>query len=708
MGVIKHMAAFLSTLPPLCRVSYLPLLHDILHSTNPFNWRLRQSLAAQLPQLIMLPAKQDLYQTLFPLILILLQDPVASVRVDSFPGVSALILNLYDLARGLMVTDLDATTQTTDNSAIINMSKHYLENVARSINSFAVGAKYQLRQLWIELCHRLLYDLPKELFERYFIAKILQLTCDRVTNVRVTMACFLAGWDTGGGAIHSNVTAAGPRRTSTSVDSTHSRSSSSSKAGAGGASSSVPSTPVNSRASSVDVSGGIGDATYLIVENESMKNFPSEKVTTDLREAIALEQSNGDNSKAMAGTSPAGDESDGVNLAALAGVEQTPYAWLLLRKDIQMCIDRLSVDDIDVYLNMVKLQPAFSRFNFKSISCRGMGVAPGGNDPIAMNPSAAPLLWGSSSSEEALSGSIHSEAGFFSSSSSVSDEMANSQFSDSGTSSSTMITANASASAGNRGHTSSGGGAVIAETAPEKRRLRSTSTELPLPTAPSAGSSTAAAGSLGLFMPPAVPSPHESTSSVDGRDEDLSPPPIRQAPSSSHENRTSFLEMQMEMDKIDGIFPQSSSPATSLSSPSHAPHLMMPDAQQSALETLLSEDMDITHVDISAIDISAAKEIMTRHRPAVTMLEFEDDNDALQHSSAIGAPPPMQIDSLTETITASNSGLAAATADGDRVQATDTDDRPVGLAENTLSPPVLDNREVPKTLSEFVDSVDLS
>eukprot|EP01034_Spumella_vulgaris_P026022 gene26022-32548_t len=52
MGIIKYLAPFLEMLPEPCRVSYLPLLHDILHSTNPFNWRLRQFLALQLPELI--------------------------------------------------------------------------------------------------------------------------------------------------------------------------------------------------------------------------------------------------------------------------------------------------------------------------------------------------------------------------------------------------------------------------------------------------------------------------------------------------------------------------------------------------------------------------------------------------------------------------------------------------------------------------------
>ena len=56
-----------------CRISYLPEMHNILHVTNPFNWRLRQCLALQLPVLLDLPPVGSIYITLFPLIMTLLQ-----------------------------------------------------------------------------------------------------------------------------------------------------------------------------------------------------------------------------------------------------------------------------------------------------------------------------------------------------------------------------------------------------------------------------------------------------------------------------------------------------------------------------------------------------------------------------------------------------------------------------------------------------------
>lgn len=101
MGVIKHLSDFLRMLPIPCRVSYLPLLHDILHSTNPFNWRLRQCLAVQLPALLLLPPPELVFSTLFPLVMTLLQDPVATVRRDSFKGVAKMVMILSEQAEKL-------------------------------------------------------------------------------------------------------------------------------------------------------------------------------------------------------------------------------------------------------------------------------------------------------------------------------------------------------------------------------------------------------------------------------------------------------------------------------------------------------------------------------------------------------------------------------------------------------------------------------
>eukprot|EP00595_Chromulina_sp_UTEXLB2642_P000526 CAMPEP_0196762954 /NCGR_PEP_ID=MMETSP1095-20130614/3119_1 /TAXON_ID=96789 ORGANISM="Chromulina nebulosa, Strain UTEXLB2642" /NCGR_SAMPLE_ID=MMETSP1095 /ASSEMBLY_ACC=CAM_ASM_000446 /LENGTH=761 /DNA_ID=CAMNT_0042115121 /DNA_START=264 /DNA_END=2549 /DNA_ORIENTATION=+ len=185
MGVIKNLAVFLSLLSEPCRVSYLPVLHDILHSTNPFNWRLRQSLAVQLPELLDLPPKHEVYSMLFPLIMTLLQDPVAGVRKETYKGVAKLILMLHDLSK-----------QSDNNKNEIYLKAvQDLDSVIRTINSLVLGETYQLRQLWLELTNRLLRELPQELFESSFLEGILRLTTDSVCNVRVAVASLLVGWE---------------------------------------------------------------------------------------------------------------------------------------------------------------------------------------------------------------------------------------------------------------------------------------------------------------------------------------------------------------------------------------------------------------------------------------------------------------------------------------------------------------------------------
>jgi len=195
-GVIKYLAGFLQMLsPPIC-LSYLPLLHEIIHSTNPFNWRLRQSLTVQLSDLIELPPPTSVYTTLFPLVMTLLQDPVASVRRDSFKGVAKLINLLAQQAELGSASVAENSGSNTGSSPPIsgNSSEQHLEIVVRAINTLARADTYQHRQLWAELCRRLIGDLPRALFEKHFVDGILALTTDPVSNVRVALAIALGGW----------------------------------------------------------------------------------------------------------------------------------------------------------------------------------------------------------------------------------------------------------------------------------------------------------------------------------------------------------------------------------------------------------------------------------------------------------------------------------------------------------------------------------
>lgn len=197
LGIVKHLADFLRLLSMPCRVSYLPLLDDILQSTNPFNWRLRQSLAAQLPELMTLPPPQNVFSTLFPLAMTLLQDPVAEVRIESFKGIAKLILVLQP---GGSNTDTAASESSDETGEAVKMSPtetesaQYLDAIARAINALVYGETFMHRGLWAELGLQLLRELPRDIFEKYFIDGILQLTSDSVANVRICVAQLLTGW----------------------------------------------------------------------------------------------------------------------------------------------------------------------------------------------------------------------------------------------------------------------------------------------------------------------------------------------------------------------------------------------------------------------------------------------------------------------------------------------------------------------------------
>eukprot|EP01041_Mallomonas_annulata_P008877 gene8877-18379_t len=396
IGVLRYLADFLRLLSQPCRISYLPLFNEILHSTNPFNWRLRQTLASQLPDLMSLPPPHNVYSTLFPLAMTLLQDPVAHVRRETFRGVAKMLIVL----QGHAVSDIDADTmdteggggeggvvdmhaqtsqtqslssplslsvppvpsalpsapmqspvsnrtqqqqiQSTISTSRLRQGEEYVTAVARAINALTFGDTFQQRQLWVELCHRLLHDLPQDIFETHFVEGLVRLTSDPVLNVRVAVAVLLGGW--------------------------------------------------------------------------APENLPPWEVPDPNLNPVVVD-GNGNGS------------GNGIDITATAGVvssskitKASPWTYLMKRPDVRSCVERLSRDDRDVYNCVKKLQPLFPDIQFSSISCRGRKMAPGGAAPVSAsnngnnngndNDSTAVLSQTSSSSDILMSTSSNSVEGF--------------------------------------------------------------------------------------------------------------------------------------------------------------------------------------------------------------------------------------------------------------------------------------------------------
>lgn len=308
-------------LPIPCRVSYLPLLHDILHSTNPFNWRLRQCLAVQLPALLLLPPPELVFSTLFPLVMTLLQDPVATVRRNSFKGVAKMVIILAEQSERLLkdpsldnearlsqypgqsnenFDQEDHKDERQRNSSrqyqnVAVTASHNVDIVAKAIKTLIQGKAYQSRQLWVELSHVFLVELPRELFVKYFLDGLLYLTSDRVSNVRVAVGTVLAGWE--------------------AYDK-----------------------------SAKDTDDYSKNASELQLE-EAIENY------IELNKSPILRKS-------------------------------SPWNWLLKRRDVQECVERLANDDRDVYLAVINLQAVFPDIRFKIKNCKGIKDAPGGRIPV--------------------------------------------------------------------------------------------------------------------------------------------------------------------------------------------------------------------------------------------------------------------------------------------------------------------------------------
>jgi hypothetical protein len=141
---------------------------------------------------VKLPPPQNVFGTLFPLAMTLVQDPVAEVRRESFKGVARMLrvlepgyVPVYPVEEG---EDPPAPLSEADGN-------NYLDSVSRAINALVHGETYHHRQLWANLCLQLITELPRDLFEKYFIQGILLLTSDSVCNVRVSLAEMLVGWE---------------------------------------------------------------------------------------------------------------------------------------------------------------------------------------------------------------------------------------------------------------------------------------------------------------------------------------------------------------------------------------------------------------------------------------------------------------------------------------------------------------------------------
>lgn len=175
IGVLYHLSDFLKLLKPEVRGIYLYHLTDFLSIDNNRNWRFRHELAKQLGSLVDLYDSSDIVKYICPLAMHLASDRVVAVQEEAAKLMSTLLMKLH-------------------NDSSESEENHFKVFTAEIISKIASSTKWKERALFCKMCNFILHDvtLPFGIFLRNFSAPLVQLSSDKIVNVRILTAKVLS------------------------------------------------------------------------------------------------------------------------------------------------------------------------------------------------------------------------------------------------------------------------------------------------------------------------------------------------------------------------------------------------------------------------------------------------------------------------------------------------------------------------------------
>ncbi|CAJ0878693.1 11618_t:CDS:10 [Entrophospora sp. SA101] len=161
-GVMENYVSFISCLPQTARDECLPSLSGIWDNLKP-QWRLRNTIAKQIPALCQLFDGSSIINYLLPLAIKAVKDEVATVRETTVACFPALF------------------------EAVHNDDTLFKEAIKR-VCEFSSENKFRSRVIFVQICYALvLSGFPKLDFERYFLPILENFSADSVVNVRITL-----------------------------------------------------------------------------------------------------------------------------------------------------------------------------------------------------------------------------------------------------------------------------------------------------------------------------------------------------------------------------------------------------------------------------------------------------------------------------------------------------------------------------------------
>jgi len=170
IGVLKHLAGFLSLLSPESRAEYLPRLEEFLKMDNDRNWRFRLELCQQVSALVPLCSPEEIISHLAPLCLLLVNDKVAEVRRTAAAVTAHLLAHLAAAGEA------------------------GVGGIAMALVSvLASDPHWARRQTFVLLCGALLEEEGgRAVLRCKLVPPLLQLSKDPVPNVRMSLAALLS------------------------------------------------------------------------------------------------------------------------------------------------------------------------------------------------------------------------------------------------------------------------------------------------------------------------------------------------------------------------------------------------------------------------------------------------------------------------------------------------------------------------------------
>merc|ERR1712142_1055806 len=170
IGILKHLADFLTLLNDNARKEYLSKLDEFLKVDNKRNWRFRQELTEQLCMVVPLYQADGIKEHIAPIALSLIKDKISEVR---------------HVAARLIVILLKTLCSSEDS----NLTQAIVTNL---IKSLAKSSHWAMRQMFVVLSGKVLTALSNEVIIEVFLSHLLDLVTDVVSNVRLKVAQILS------------------------------------------------------------------------------------------------------------------------------------------------------------------------------------------------------------------------------------------------------------------------------------------------------------------------------------------------------------------------------------------------------------------------------------------------------------------------------------------------------------------------------------